>query len=149
MREKGKGRAARSVAVVATAGLIAVGTVALPAAGAPPIESAGSSVYVAAECGYDHLRKRPTKIDPGCTGGSPKLSGLRWRAWGRSTAKAKGTNNERICQPDCVNGFYRKRRVKVKLYRITTCGGHRIYSRLKISGISGAFTMGCDGHFRR
>ena len=88
--------------------------------------------------GYGFAPVKPRTWDPGCTGGSPKFSGLEWSQW-RKRAQGRGKVSLRVCAPDCVNGYYVKgyaarlepRKVKRCAKRL---GGKRtrMYTRVRI-----------------
>ncbi|HKP91969.1 MAG TPA: hypothetical protein VJT75_18520 [Thermoleophilaceae bacterium] len=97
------------------------------------------AVLMPAECGYSEFESMPTAVDPGCTGGSPKLSGLSWRGWGGENAVASGSVKLRICGATCGSSSrYVDRPVEVTAFRIRSCGTRKIYSRIRLAFPEGA-----------
>lgn len=58
------------------------------------------------------------------------LDGLRWKAWGRSAARAKGVAS--VTDKRSTPYRTRRARVKVTASKPTECGGGRFYRRLTI-----------------
>lgn len=95
-------------------------------------------VFLPAQCGYLKPTVAPAELDPGCTGGSPKLSGVQWQRWGSENAVGSGRASLRVCQPDCPRGRYVDKPVELTAFRIRHCGTRRIYSRLRTHYPAGA-----------
>lgn len=80
---------------------------------APHLPNCGTS-------GYGFKQVRPSAWDPGCTGGSPKLEALTWERWGK-TAHGHGFVELRVCDPDCVYGYYVRYPARIKAKRVKGC----------------------------
>jgi hypothetical protein len=99
------------LAAVLLAGFLATATYAHGEA--PRLPNCGTS-------GYGFKQVRPSAWDPGCTGGSPKFESLIWERWDR-TARGHGFAELRVCDPDCVNGYYVRYPARIKAKRVKGC----------------------------
>ena len=91
----------------------------------------GPPVALPSQCGQRQPEVKPVTIDPGCTGGSPKLSQLQWQSWGTGNAIAAGRASLRVCNPDCPHGRYINTSARLTAFRVRRCGSRRVYSRLR------------------
>jgi hypothetical protein len=89
--------------------------------------SAGSARVLAINCDRDQYK--PRKVVLACADAGIWLSHLRWSSWNRARARASGTYNENLCQPDCADGRVVAAPVKVTLSRPRSCPGraHRAF----------------------
>jgi len=113
---------------------------ALTVAGVPSAAAAAKPKRITCvnKGGSDYLLKRKpgrcTVFGSGGTfGGGVDLRGLKWTDWGKKAARATGI--ECGFRQDCVNIP-----VKVKAFRLRTCGGKRVYTRLRASSTFGTTT---------
>lgn len=83
------------------------------------------------------FKKRPKTcgvFGPGGTfGGGVDLRQLKWKGWGTRTARATGI--ECGFRQDCTAVA-----VKVRAFRLRTCGGKRVYTRLRATSKFGTTT---------
>lgn len=100
-----------------------------------------SSRVVLRDCGaYGTSRPivvRPRHIACGAVG-APDFTKLHWSRWGRGVTSARGTVTYRDCPgvpgtgcADPVN--YHDVRVRLRVFRIRDCDGHRAYTKLRAS----------------
>lgn len=101
--------------------------------GAPAATATATAVL--AECGVSFygLVAKPKEWDNGCTGGSPKFSRLVWSDWGSARATARGLVALRVCDPDCVNSYYRTTGATLQAYGLAPCNGKRLYTKVRYS----------------
>lgn len=99
--------------VVAAVLLVLLATAASAHGELPRLPNCGTS-------GYGFKQVRPSAWDPGCTGGSPKFQSLMWEHWGK-TARGHGFAELRVCDPDCVYGYYVRYPARIKAKRVKGC----------------------------
>jgi hypothetical protein len=98
--------------------------------------AAGSDKAVS-DCGTG--RVKPATIVLFCGDAGQYLTKLRWSRWGGRTAVARGTFNEKTCDPFCAAGGVRQEYATVHLFDARRCPGrsYRYYRRATIFLASG------------
>jgi hypothetical protein len=78
---------------------------------------------------------RPASLDTSSDGG---MVGVRWSAWGATSASGAGSFSVNDCQPNCATGHPKRVPATVQLSQVTVCDGRRYFSRAVITPASGA-----------
>jgi len=108
--------------------LLAVASLAGFAAGAA--ESA-SHVRIPGCGGTDKARYKPDKVIVACGDGNFFVVKLEWTKWTRKAASGAGTGKLNDCMPNCAQGQFHSRKVKLIASKPVTCAnGMREFSRL-------------------
>ena len=86
--------------------------------------------------GTPHMAYRPHSLKYLTGDGTAYLSGLDWRGWNRSTARANAWWHTDNCIPSCAEGDWNKKKIVVTAYRLRDCPatGKLVYTRLRIPG---------------
>jgi hypothetical protein len=66
-----------------------------------------------------------------CGDGGISVRAIHYQAYGGAIARATGTVEENVCQPDCGAGHFRAYPTKLKLEEIIDCNGLRYYTRVR------------------
>ncbi len=97
---------------------------------AAPLSSAGAAtrpIYFYKFVGVlQSLRWKPAQI-VFAADGNDGVTGLKWRGWGTSVARAFGTNHVDNCVPNCAQGHISLVRVQVSLSVPGSFRGHHVY----------------------
>lgn len=102
--------------------------------GDPPVPGAPDLWVYLPECGgtFTGLDIKPRSWSPGCAGASPLFKRLRWRGWGRRTARAHGTVLVCVGAEGCTQS-----RGSIRTSRIRRCdspaGPVRTYTKTMLS----------------
>lgn len=98
------------------------------------VATAQASAATYMQSSMNELRVKPKRITAGA---ALQLTQIHWRGWGGRTATARHVRYTN-------NGYAGRNTIRVS--RRITCGGHRLYSRLRIvgRGSPGALTVTCS-----
>jgi hypothetical protein len=115
------------VAITLLFGLFVISGPASSAASAPAAHTtAADPIYFYKSLGIlQGLRVKPSQIVFNADGNN-RVTGLRWRTWGRSVTRAFGTNHVDNCVPNCAQGRISRVRVQVSLSRPGFLRGHHV-----------------------
>lgn len=129
MRAHGAARALRHVAVAALAALLLL-----------PVSSLASAQIraYANPAVMQGLEVRPSTLTMAADG-NDTITGLKWSAWGGSTARASGTNHVNNCVPNCAAGAITPVHVSVSLSSPGYYRGNYIYRCYAIKPAPAAF----------
>jgi hypothetical protein len=58
---------------------------------------------------------------------------LKWSSWTASGGQGSGFNWVNNCNPNCAGGTFRAFAVKLDAYRPRRLGGHRVFTRMKVT----------------
>jgi hypothetical protein len=75
---------------------------------------------------------RPSELLLACGDGTQSFTVARWTRWSRESARAVGTAEINDCTPSCVAGKAHRYRAIVLLDRPRSCGGRRLFTRLRL-----------------
>ena len=70
----------------------------------------------------------------------------RWQSWSSSGATGTTTLFTNTCKPSCGEGGYSEERAQVRLFGVSTCRGHTVFSSFTVVGASGEQLL--QGSFR-
>ncbi|HEY1688582.1 MAG TPA: hypothetical protein VGF95_06920 [Solirubrobacteraceae bacterium] len=104
--------------------------------------AAKQKVYVAAEGCSGHFYK-PSKVILACADANLYITGLKYSAYGTSSARAAGTIHLNACTPDCAGGHFHTYPGSIRFFDVVKCSdGRRYFSRAKyrFSGPNGSGT---------
>jgi hypothetical protein len=120
-------------AMSAMMGLILVLSSSAPMASAATTASAAILLPTGQSC-YPSIMSHPDNIVLSCADGNEYLGYLKWFRWGLISAAGTGMFMQNTCVPDCAGGpIVSKGAVAVTASTPTIVGGHRIYTRLKMT----------------
>jgi hypothetical protein len=122
------------VAVLMTAGLVAVaGTAAGTALAAPSAPATARQVVLVNACS-GHGQIRPGGYQPGCMASQEFITGLKWTSW-RSVAFGGGVFKVNNCTPTCAQGKYVSYPILTVLWRAEPWphhSGQRYFTRMTV-----------------
>jgi len=101
-----------------------------------PSRQAPTKVLVArGACFPDVFTYRPHSIGISCDR-TLSLKGIHWKSYGGRIALGKGTARTQGCTPSCANGPVPLVPVTIRLSKVVTCEGRRLYARMfyRLSG---------------
>ena len=104
---------------------------------------ASSPRVLVPSCPGGHSHYKPAQVTISCGDGGILVRAIHYQSYGSAIARATGTAEENICQPDCGAGHFRAYPAKLKLEAILDCNGQRYYSRLRYH-FSGPAGTGID-----
>lgn len=104
---------------------------------------AGGPRVLVPGCPGGQSHYKPTQITISCGDGGISVRAIHYQTYGGTIARATGTAEENICQPDCGAGHFRAYPAKLELEAILDCNGLRYYSRLRYH-FSGPAGTGID-----
>jgi hypothetical protein len=129
---------APALAVCGIAAIAAAIAASVPAIAArqtePAIGAAAASVPVVIDCA-GQLQVRPGQYILACGDGGARLIGLRWAAWGSSSAFVAGIYDLNDCTPTCKTGHFLRFPMLAALWRAEPLPGHagqRYFTRLTV-----------------
>jgi hypothetical protein len=129
---------AAALAVCGIAAIAAAIAASVPAIAArqsePAIGAAAASVPVVIDCA-GQLQVRPGQYILACGDGGARLIGLRWAAWGSSSAFVAGVFELNDCTPTCKTGHFLRFPMLAALWRAEPLPGHadqRYFTRLTV-----------------
>jgi hypothetical protein len=129
---------AAALAVCGIAAIAAAIAASVPAIAArqsePAIGAAAASVPVVIDCA-GQLQVRPGQYILACGDGGARLIGLRWAAWGSSSAFVAGVFDLNDCTPTCKTGHFLRFPMLAALWRAEPLPGHpgqRYFTRLTV-----------------
>jgi hypothetical protein len=127
----------RTAAVALLIGSLGCGAV----IAAGPLSSAGAAtsnpIYFYKLVGVlQGLRSKPGQITF-AGDGNDFVTGLRWRGWGTSVARAFGTNHVDNCVPNCAQGRISLVRAQVSLSSPGFFRGHHVYLCYRVKPSNG------------
>ena len=127
-------------AAITVCGIAAIAAVAasVPAAAArqarPATAAASAAVPVVIDCA-GQFQVRPGQYILACGDGGARLIGLRWAAWGSSSAFVAGVFDLNDCIPTCKTGHFLKFPMLAALWRAESLPGHagqRYFTRITV-----------------
>jgi hypothetical protein len=94
---------------------------------------AGSPRVLVPDCAGGQSHYKPVRIIISCGDGGISVRAIHYQTYGGMIARATGTAEQNICQPDCGAGHFRADPAKLELEAIIDCTG----LRYQFSGPSG------------
>jgi hypothetical protein len=134
-RTRVKGAALALCGIAAIAAAVAASVPAVAARQSPPAAGAAATgVPVVIDCA-GQLQVRPGQYILACGDGGARLIGLRWAAWGSSSAFVAGIFDLNDCTPTCKTGHFLRFPMLAALWRAEALPGHagqRYFTRLTV-----------------
>jgi hypothetical protein len=97
---------------------------------APAVAQAAPSTPEVSNCGFPSAQ--PTDISLACADENTALEKLKWTKWNARTAKGTGVYTYNDCEPNCLVGTFRQRRVNVQLTTPKTVDGIRVFTKAMV-----------------
>lgn len=97
--------------------------------------TANSSEIYTWDCEYPEVK--PGAITLTCADGGQYIDGISWDTWGSTGAQGTGTYHVNDCDPNCAEGHFQQREVKINLSKLTEYQGRHFLRTLVIQAITG------------
>lgn len=94
-------------------------------------QSGGVRVFFPVDCVHNVFR--PQSITVACADANFRVTNIRWRSYGQSSASGRGRARIDTCDPDCVSGTFRTYSVRVRLTRVRQCGDVPQFTQLVVT----------------
>ena len=94
-------------------------------------QNGGERVFFPVDCVHNVFR--PHSVTVACADENFRVTKIRWRSYGQSSARGRGAARIDTCDPDCVSGTFRTYRVRLRLTRVRQCGDVPQFTQLAVT----------------